>query len=259
MAKTDRPRSRHGWLSFNLTAVLDLFMLATFVFALNVDRVRRTAADELREMNAAAERSAREKDAALAHAQAELAVLRAARASASEGTSAEAESRIVATVCTTGDGRVFWQNNHQWSSCSGRDGDTLDDLLARMSLPDGVKVRVDFVGFYNCRAREEGLLAKLRKRFGADNVFHPARRGFHLMYVTGNGDMVAVDNRNGVSLAEIDRVVKACREEDEEDFDAVSTFTYYIVCPAANRDQDDLRAAVVRAYGDRAVVELLRY
>ena len=163
----------------------------------------------------------------------------------------EGETKIDVRVFITADSRLFWQNNHEWSSCSFKDG--LAEFLKSKSLPEDASVRISFIGFYNCKNREANAIQQLKDKF--PEVTTTLRNGSHLVYVL-DGNTIYVDT-DKTQYQKLHDLLKSLAKEDEMDKCPIK---FFLVRPNSNDTIDEkFNEWLKDAYGCDIETEVVRY
>ena len=305
-------------LAFNTISILDLFMLATFVFAMNADvadkKYQRQYKDQLSaatnetsrltgrltdvtdklakaetELGAATNETARltgrltDVTDKLAKAETELGAATNKNAELNEKFSklktefdnlkdshakldklfqdysamlpTNAAPLVYASVCCLGNKRVFWKNNQEWSCCSGESGDQIEDFLKTKSIREEVKVHVNFIRFYDCAERENGIVALLQGKYQKENVSESSASGCHLIDMRDANNIYLDWKKTPVTLDKLEKELGLIAEGESDE----KGIKYFMACPKSNNEEDRIRGWLNNAYGHPVEFEVMYY
>ena len=131
------------------------------------------------------------------------------------------ETNISVNVFITQDSRLFWENNHETTSCSFKD--ELDDFLKTKSRPENVNVQIHFIRFYNCEVEAEDVIKQLQMKIGQ---FSPAPgAGNHIIYWKDN-KTIFVD-KDQIQFENLCSKINSVADEDK--------FEPKYVCPVCSQ------------------------
>jgi len=163
---------------------------------------------------------------------------------------------VYASACCLGNRRFFWKNNQEWSCCSGESGDQIEDFLKTKSIKEGVKVHVNFIRFYDCAVREDGIVAQLQGIYQKENVSESSASGCHVIDMRDANSIYLDWKKTPITLAQLEKELKLIAEGESDEKGLIK---YFMACPKSNNEEDRIRGWLNNAYGHPVEFEVMYY